>query len=221
MADLGAPVPTCPGWTVGDTVSHIAEVYEHKIACIRMGGEVPDPWPPPWPLDQDLMAWFVDAHQRLLDVLATVDPASPSWTWWPPDQTAGFWIRRMAQETAMHRVDVQGASGGVTSIDAELAVDGIDELLTMMLAGDWSDDVQPGSIGTTVVRVGDRAWRIVLLPDRVTVNDAGDDSDACVTGAASDLLLWLWGRSSDASVRVAGDRAVNRRLRERIALATQ
>ncbi|MGH3615867.1 MAG: hypothetical protein ACRDRK_25385 [Pseudonocardia sp.] len=33
----------------------------------------------------------------------------------------------MAQETAMHRVDVQGASGGVRSIDAELAVDGIEE----------------------------------------------------------------------------------------------
>jgi uncharacterized protein (TIGR03083 family) len=149
---------------VGDTVSHIAEAYEHKIACIRLCSTAPDPWPPPWPSDQDRLAWFGDAHQRLLNVLKTVDPAAPSWTWWPPDQTAGFWVRRMAQETAIHRVDGQGASGGVTSVDAELAIDGIDELLLMMVAGDWSDDVQPGSVGTTVAEAGNRVWQIAMTP---------------------------------------------------------
>jgi hypothetical protein len=53
------------------------------------------------------------------------------------------------------------------------------------------------------------------------VNDADGDSDTGVIGAPSDLLLWLWGRSSDASVQISGDRAVSRQLRQRIALATQ
>jgi uncharacterized protein (TIGR03083 family) len=220
-ADLQALVPTCPGWTVSDLVSHVAQVYEHKIACIRLGGAAPDPWPPQWPQDQDHLTWLGDAHRRLLQLLTTVDLDSPSWTWWPQDQTAGFWVRRMAQETAIHRADAQGAFGEVTSVDTELAVDGIDELLALMLAGDWSDEPQTDSIGTTVVAASGQAWRIDMQPDRVTVNGDGSDSDARVAGAASDLLLWLWGRSSDASVLITGDRAVSRRLRERIAIATQ
>ena len=45
---------------------------------------------------------------------ARFDPAAPSWTWWPDDQTAGFWLRRMAQETAVHRVDVELPLGATT-----------------------------------------------------------------------------------------------------------
>jgi hypothetical protein len=34
-------------------------------------------------------------------------PASrdPAGSWYTPDQTVGFWIRRMAQETVIHRID--------------------------------------------------------------------------------------------------------------------
>jgi hypothetical protein len=34
---------------------------------------------------------------------------------------------------------------------------GIDEVLVMMLAGDWSDDPQPGSSGTVVVAASNHA----------------------------------------------------------------
>ncbi len=196
-------------------------VYEHKIACIRLRGERPDPWPPPWPAGRDPLAWFADAHGRLLEVLSSTDPGAPSWTWWPPDQTAGFWVRRMAQETAVHRADMQSAFGAVTPIDAELAVDGVEEVLVMMLAGDWSDDVQAGSTGTIVVAAAGRAWQVRMSPDRVSVGDASGDAEAQVTGEPSDLLLWLWGRAPESVLRVTGDRAVARRLRERLALATQ
>ena len=219
--DLRADVPACPGWTVGDVVRHTAEVYEHKIACIQLAGARPDPWPPRWPADRDPVTWFVEAHGRLLQVLASTDPAAPSWTWWPPDQTAGFWVRRMAQETAVHRVDVQSAFGAVTSIDAELAVDGIDEVLVMMLAGDWSDDPQPGSSGTAVVATDEEAWQVVMAPDQIMVGDVTGEPDVRVTGEPSNLLLWLWGRSPESAIQVAGDPAVARRLRHRLALATQ
>jgi uncharacterized protein (TIGR03083 family) len=109
--DLTAPVPFCPGWTVGDAVAHVCEVYEHKIAAIERRGERPEPWPPVWPSDLAPLDWFADARDRLLGVLARTNPAERSWTWWPPDQTVGFWVRRMAQETAVHRVDVEGATG--------------------------------------------------------------------------------------------------------------
>ena len=42
----------------------------------------------------------------------------------------------------MHRADVEAAAGTVTPVDRELALDGIDEVLLMMLAGDWSDDLE-------------------------------------------------------------------------------
>ena len=121
----------------------------------------------------------------------------------------------------MHRADVQSAFGAVTPVDAELAVDGVEEVLVMMLAGDWSDDVQSASTGTGAVAVDDKAWRVGMSPDQVTVGDATGDAEARVTGEPSDLLLWLWGRGPESSLQVTGDRAVARRLRERLALATQ
>lgn len=216
-AGLTRPVPTCPGWSVGDAVEHTAEVYEHKLACMALSGERPQSWPPPWPPGRDPLAWFADAHQRLLVQLRSVDPAMPSWTWWPPDQTAGFWSRRMAHETAIHRADVESAVGGVTEVNAELAADGVEEILTMMLAGDWSDEPQPGSIGT--VRVG--RWRVAMTPTEVRVDSRGGPTDVHVSGTSSTLDLWLWGRVPDEHVHIAGDAAVAARFRARAARATQ
>jgi uncharacterized protein (TIGR03083 family) len=217
--DLDAAVPTCPGWTVRDAVTHTAEVYEHKLACIAAGGERPEPWPPEWPVGRDPVEWFAGAHARVVEVLARTDPAAPSWTWWPADQTAGFWVRRMAQETAVHRVDVESASGAPAPVDAELAVDGVDEVLTMMLAGDWSDEVVPHLTGTAVVATGGRSWRVAMAPAEVTVEEFAAGA-ATVSGDPSPVLLWLWGRAGDEDVRI-GDRDLARRLRERLAIATR
>ena len=45
------------------------------------------------------------------------------------DQTVGFWYRRMALETVVHRVDVETGFGVPRAVNAELAVDGIDEVV--------------------------------------------------------------------------------------------
>jgi uncharacterized protein (TIGR03083 family) len=237
--DLAIEVPTCPGWTVRDAVLHTAQVYLHKISCTQFGVQ-PDPWPPePWPPADalaDPVGFFRRAEGELLTELATRDPASHAATWWPPDQTVGFWCRRMAQETAVHRVDVQSAGGTVTPIDAELAVDGVDELLELMLAGDWSDlapeewgdvDPQVGAGRPVDLRTGDRRWRVVATPERVDVSGLraspidGPPADATITGQPSDLLLWAWGRRPDSAVTIEGDTRLANALRARLALATQ
>jgi hypothetical protein len=51
--NVDAAVPACPGWTVRDVVVHTAEVYEHKIAGIKLGGARPNPWPPIWSSARD------------------------------------------------------------------------------------------------------------------------------------------------------------------------
>ncbi len=68
-----------------------------------------------------------------LDTRSVDDPAH---TWWPPDQTAGFWLRRIAHETAIHRRDMESAAREPTPVDDELAVDGIDEALDPFLRWD-------------------------------------------------------------------------------------
>src|SRR5215469_3181220 len=52
---------------------------------------------------------------------------------------AGFWIRRMAHETLVHRADAQLAAGAAPEplIEAEVAADAIDEWL-MLLAGGFA-----------------------------------------------------------------------------------
>lgn len=221
-AGLAAAVPTCPGWTVGDLVRHTAAVYEHKLACIGLAGARPEPWPPPWPDDRDALEWFADAHTRLLATLRATDPRAPSWTWWPDDQTAGFWSRRMAHETAVHRADAQSALGVVGAVDDDLAVDGVDEVLTMMLAGDWSDDPHEGSTGTLAVTTDGRSWWVAMTPTAVVVGPGEVGGvQAVVTAAPSDLDLWLWGRADDRVVTVEGDVEVAERFRDRLVAATQ
>jgi uncharacterized protein (TIGR03083 family) len=219
--DLSIAVPTCPGWTMRDLVRHVAEVYEHKIACTELG-HAPDPWPPEWPAHRDPVEWFGDAHARLLAMFARSGPSTPSATWWPADQTVGFWARRMAHETAVHRVDAESATGALTPVDAELALDGIDEILVLMLAGDWSEDPDDAAQGQRVsISAGDRSWTVTMDRGAMGVAVGGGDGDASVQGRPSDVLLWLWGRAPDELVARSGDPEALRVLRERLVMATQ
>jgi len=220
--DLDAAVPTCPGWSVGDLVRHIAQVYEHKIASTQLQ-RAPEPWPPEWPADRDPVEWFRDAHDRLLAMFNDHEPTDPSPTWWPDDQTVGFWARRMAHETAIHGADAELTFGPATPLDSLLAVDGIDEILRIMLAGDWSEAPSPESAGQVVAVVGgDRTWFVTLEPTdiRVTEESTGGAS-AMVGGDPSSVDLWLWGRAPDEAVEVSGEPRVARIFRKRLVDATQ
>ncbi|MGZ5343638.1 MAG: maleylpyruvate isomerase family mycothiol-dependent enzyme [Actinomycetota bacterium] len=220
--NLAADVPPCPGWTVRDLGAHVAEVYEHKIACTELG-HAPDPWPPAWPGDRDPLGWLREAHGRLLAMFERSGPTTPSATWWPPDQTVGFWARRRAQETAVHRVDAELAAGSSpTPIDAELAVDGVDEILSIMLEGDWSDDADARATGQLVgISAGDVAWGVTLDRVSVAITPGTSVGTASISGDPSDVLLWLWGRAGDERVTRAGDEDALGVLRDRLVLATQ
>jgi uncharacterized protein (TIGR03083 family) len=218
---LPLDVPSCPGWVVRDVVAHVAQVYEHKILCTTLGAP-PEPWPPEWPADREPIEWFRDAHGRILELFAQSDPTRPSATWWAPDQTVGFWARRMAHETAVHRVDTELATGVTTPIDPELAIDGVDEVLERMLAGDWSEDPDDAATGQSVaISTGGRTWFVTLERERMSVSEDGESRDAVIEGDPSDVLLWLWGRAPDDRVFLSGDGAMIRLTRTRLAMATQ
>lgn len=222
---LEAAVPSCPGWTVRDAVEHTAEVYRHKIECMRQKA-FPSPWPPERD-DEPALDYFRRAADDLLTELTTRDPLEFADTWWWDERTVGFWGRRMAHETAIHLVDVELAHDDVSAIDEALAVDGVDEVLRLMLAGDWSDEPQrdrPPAI-VAVVSAG-TAWRVVLEPSAVVANVYLDRwpelaVDATVTGPPVPLYLWLWGRGPDDELNFDGDASAASHLDARLRLATQ
>ena len=93
----------------------------------------------------------------------------------------------------MHRTDVQSAFEGATTVDAALAVDGVDEVLHLTLAGNWSQEPQPDSTGTIILAAAERIRRVERraagLHDRLEPNVAGlgDQDGAEVLGAGGAL----------------------------------
>lgn len=220
-ADPAATVPTCPDWTAADLEEHVSMVFMHKAECMRRG-EFPKPWPP-----EGGVGSLAECYAVVTAEFAHRRPEDASATWFEPDQTVGFWVRRMAQEAAIHRVDAEMVAGGTISpIADDLAVDGIDEFLRCFVAygsEDWHDyfaevlataDPRP-----VLVSAGGRGWTVAPTPERIVVADANTatTTDATVTGEPGLVYRWLWNRGGD--VQIDGDDDLIRQLRALMAPA--
>jgi uncharacterized protein (TIGR03083 family) len=222
---LDERVPTCPGWTGADLVAHVAEVYLHKTETMRRGA-----WPTPWPPDlrADPLGALDDHYRGLVAEFAARSPTDGALTWYGPDQTVGFWLRRMAQETVIHRLDAELAAGVAHApIPTDLAEDGIDEVLTRFLAyasveyPDEFGEHLPECDGRTVqVDTGGAGWQVRLGPTAVTVERGQSDPEAGVCGEPDAVLRWVWRRAGDGAVRLDGNRWVIGKLRTLLGVAT-
>jgi uncharacterized protein (TIGR03083 family) len=233
-------VPSCPGWTVADLVVHVSQVYLHKAVLMRTGEE-PQPWPPPGlapsrgQADAPPLALLGRSYGELRAEFRAREPSAAAPTWFGPDQTVAFWIRRMAQETVIHRIDAELAARlPVTPVPGDLAVDGVDEVLTVMLAylsQAWPDDfaelagghlAAEGGHDAITVTAGETAWTIRPSPRRVVVEDgAHRDPRLLLQGPPGAVLRWLWGRAGDDAVQLAGDPAWADYLRRMLAAVTR
>lgn len=194
---LEAAVPACPGWSVEDVVQHLAMVYLHKVEALRINAR-PDPWPPELG-DRDPLELYDEALAKVFTALETAGTEQETWTFSPYDKTSAFWYRRMALETAVHRVDIEQAHDVLTPIDRDLAVDGIDEILTLMLGGPWWEEGDTSHPVDATIRVTTegRSWTIRLDATSATVTPGAEgDVDAEVFGDPVEVYLWLWGRGS-------------------------
>ncbi len=203
--DLEAPVPSCPGWTVDHLLRHLAGVYLHKVACMQ-ALQAPTVWAPDFstePAPELLHRAFTDLNAAF----DARDPADRAWTWFAPDQTVGFWIRRMAHETCIHRYDAELAAGKTTPVVADLAVDGVDEALTVVLVEDGDiTDMAEVDLPTIEVNTGVRSFFVRPTLTGVFVDETGEAATT-IEGVPSDLLLWLWRRADAANLKVSGDPA--------------
>ena len=233
--DLRAGIPSCPGWRVATLLGHLAgQVYAPRIALLRalpadarieryedlgLPPEFKDwfealeadefsPGDPP----EGLLPLFQRTAATLEDLLYALPPETPIRTWWPPQQTVGFLQRRLALETAIHRWDTQLAHGSPGPIESDLAADGIDESLDIMLPArrGWAAALRQGSGERYHLHRtdGEGEWLIVFGPESVEVRREHAKGDVALRGSASDLFLWLWRRVPDDRLDVFGDPAL-------------
>lgn len=206
---LDARVPTCPDWSLADLIDHTGRVHRWMTAATRAPtGASPesakDDGPRP---GESLAAWFQRGVDEAIAVMSGLEGTEPRWTWFPPDQTAGWYFRRIAQETLVHRIDAELAAGAaVTDVEPLVAVDGVDEMCDVFLPAAEGQPIG-GDGRTLLLRSTDApsTWHLALLPDRVDVARGPDRADAELRGRALDLLLIAWGRAPLGEVERRGD----------------
>ena len=210
-----ASVPTCPGWTLRDLVTHVGGV--HRWAAAIVGGALSRSDPKTHaavgsgPPDAELLDWFRSGHADLVRTLQTADPNVTFWAFLPAPTPLASWARRQAHETAIHRVDAElAAEGDVSRCDDVFALDGLDELLYSFAARRRGLTAEAPKV-IEIRPAGAPARRICIGPSGIATTESEsaevDGAARCtVSGSAHDLYLWSWHRPS--AFTVDGDRAV-------------
>jgi uncharacterized protein (TIGR03083 family) len=220
-ADLTRTVPTCPEWTLRQLATHVgrahrwaAEIVSTRSAEFIPFRQVPDGRIPD---DPALHApWLRAGAERLIQAVREAG-SDPVWTFTGP-RPASFWARRMAHETAVHRADAEIAVGRQPEVEADIAVDGIDEWLDSTSGGP-ADDERAGALPDgAVLHVhatdegldGAGEWLVHREGSELTVQPGHGKGDVALRGPASRLLLVLLRRvpPDDPQVEVLGDPAL-------------
>ena len=96
--------------------------------------------------------------------------------------------RRMAQEAAVHTWDAVGATGDREPIDADLAVDGIDEYIDLFMPVWLRQPVDPGPYSVSL-RASDRParWWLEVRNGELSTSRGELVADATVSATASNL----------------------------------
>ncbi|GAA4726960.1 maleylpyruvate isomerase family mycothiol-dependent enzyme [Phytohabitans rumicis] len=213
-----AEVPSCPEWTVTDLAHHLGSIYRWVRGHAGRGVTTPPesrkaPVPADLPTGPAVVDWWQQEYTELVETLDGLDPELPAWNWAPQAKKAGFWHRRMAHETAVHRWDAQMAIGAGEPVEAKLAVDGVSEVLdTWLPAGRRQLPSSRQGVVHLVATDASQEWFLRLRGEGVALLDTGTlfDSDehparVFAAGTASDLLLALYGRVLFDVLEVTGD----------------
>ncbi|MGH3621366.1 MAG: maleylpyruvate isomerase N-terminal domain-containing protein, partial [Sciscionella sp.] len=125
-----------------------------------------------------------------------------------------FWARRMAHDTAIHRLDAEHARVGRADpasvptllFDPAFAADGIDELLCLLVPIPHPAKNELTAEGTILFHAADagQAWELRLVPGQAptcgAAEGSGTNADATVAGTADAVFRAAWKRPSGALV---------------------
>lgn len=222
-ADPTAPVPACEGWTLADLASHTALIHQRTAYLCRTrarerpsqkGGQLE---PPP---SSGVLDWAAHWHAELVAQLRETPADAEVWSFFPGGGTAGWWARRMAHETLVHRVDAEQAVGRPSDVDGDVAVDGVDEVLEVFLPTFGTPPFGGGETLHLHATDAEGEWLVTLGADTVGVEHGHAKGDAAVRAPAASLYLWLWGRVSPDGLEVFGDAELAAALRSAVATST-
>ena len=236
-SDMEAAVPSCPGWSIADLVHHLAEVQHFWGSIVE--GRLDDPGgvePKDRPANEELVGLFDDARQLLEEALAGADADHRCWSWSEAGGTVGWVARRQHHEAAIHLADLQLANGRQPQLLRDTAVDGITEMIDVML-GDfpaWMSydprwlveiDVDEFDVATLMTvgllsGTGPESGKVYLDLPGARRAEYGLP-DAIISGPAEAMDLWMWGRGPVDDLTVTGEGEAVEALRLAIADGTQ
>ncbi len=221
-ADLTRPVPTCPEWTLRQLITHVGRAHRWATAIVAArstefipfrqapGGKLPDD-------QREHPGWLRAGADGLVEAVRAAGD-EPVWTHLGV-RPAGYWARRMAHETAVHRADAQITLSQRPEIDPLTAADGIGEGLGFLAEpGPQGESPPLPELDGRVLHVhatddgldGCGEWMIRPGPDGIAVTSGHGKGDVAVRGPASALLLVLMRRlpPTDPAVETLGNPAL-------------
>jgi uncharacterized protein (TIGR03083 family) len=216
-ADPARPVPTCPAWTLAQLTEHVG--FGHRWAAVIVERRATRPVPNDQADDlgvpeaaAERSQWLVAGARRLADAVRRAGPGTHVWTW-ADDQTAGFWLRRMAHDTLVHRLDAELAVGRPVALAPDLAADSVSDLLDLFSILPRIDDFpalsqlrghgQTLHFHATEPGLGLAGeWLAHRAPSGVEWEHRHAPADAALRGPALDLLLVLSRRAPLAGSRL-------------------
>ncbi|MGW2637312.1 maleylpyruvate isomerase family mycothiol-dependent enzyme [Streptomyces sp. NPDC001348] len=218
-ADLDAPVPTCPGWTLFDLVRHLGEGRRKWAAIVAAGPADAPPDRSVWgaaaaPREREaLLDWWTASARQLLDALREYGPDRGCWTWWAASQspeTAGAAARHQLQEITVHTYDAQLTASAPQPLPVEVALDGVEEFVFTCCATTSPWPHEPAVVDYHATE--GRSWRLWLSADGARAarlpTGEGEGPDvvaASARGTAGELVLFLYDRIAVDSLKVEGD----------------
>ncbi len=195
-------------WTLAELLDHVGRLCWFWSGRVRKAGGG-DFYDTDRPDDVSRSDFLRSGATTMREQLAAADPAVEVKTWAGLKPPSWLW-RRMTHELAVHRWDAQAAGGEAEPLAADVAADGIDELLEEFVPVADLSTVQ-GTLHLHATE-GEGEW-FIETADGLVWSHAHAKGDVAVRGTPSNLLLVLWGRIPVDRIEVLGDDAVFDRWR--------
>jgi uncharacterized protein (TIGR03083 family) len=204
-ADLERPVPSCAPWDLYELTDHLGNgnLWVATAVRERHGRNDQERTAPHEPAS--LRTWFQSTVEEVGSVL-DVPPETEAWTFSSlMPRTVGFWQRRRAHETRMHRWDAEHTLGAPEPFEPELAADAVTEVFELFA---------PRMVQRGIAAEPSAALKVSATDIGRSWNYGPGAPVAELAGTASDLALRLWNRlgADDPALVWSGDREAGERI---------
>ncbi|WP_282692167.1 maleylpyruvate isomerase N-terminal domain-containing protein [Streptomyces sp. CC208A] len=218
-ADPATPVPTCPGWNLGDLTRHLGTLHgwaEHLVTARPATRVRPADVPLDPPADPAAYpGWFAARAEAFTAAARAADPGAPVWS--PgADPHVRHYPRHLLAETLVHLADAEIAlTGTARPLDPGTAADALDHFLITAPHIPWIAEPlahldRDGAVLRLAARDSGAVWTVILGGGGFAWSRGNGAAapTAEITADTGDLLLLLHRRhaADDPRLTLTGDR---------------